>query len=86
MAVSTKIQGTHHLQGNVQVYNVRIPVMCATINPGKVRARDPPNRKFFGAWCLVVWTLTVCQLLGFGVAALLILEYQGLILTHVRFG
>ena len=26
MACSTKITGNHHLQGNVQVYNVRIPV------------------------------------------------------------
>ena len=25
MAFSTKIRGTHHLQGNVQVYNVRTP-------------------------------------------------------------
>ena len=25
MAFSTKINGSHHLQGNVQVYNVRIP-------------------------------------------------------------
>ena len=25
MFCSTKIKGTHHLQGNVQVYNVRIP-------------------------------------------------------------
>ena len=25
MAFSTKINGNHHLQGNVQVYNVRIP-------------------------------------------------------------
>ena len=27
MAFSTKIKGNHHLQGNVQVYNVRIPVL-----------------------------------------------------------
>ena len=27
MAFSTKIKGHHHLQGNVQVYNVRIPVL-----------------------------------------------------------
>ena len=26
MVFSTKIRGNHHLQGNVQVYNVRIPV------------------------------------------------------------
>ena len=26
MAFSTKIKGHHHLQGNVQVYHVRIPV------------------------------------------------------------
>ena len=26
VAFSTNIKGTHHLQGNVQVYNVRIPV------------------------------------------------------------
>ena len=27
MAFSIKIKGNHHLQGNVQVYNVRIPVL-----------------------------------------------------------
>ena len=27
MAFSTKIKGNHHLQGNVQVYNVRIPAL-----------------------------------------------------------
>ena len=27
MAFSAKIKGNHHLQGNVQVYNVRIPVL-----------------------------------------------------------
>ena len=31
MAFSTKIKGTHHLQGNVQVYNVRIPVSFMTL-------------------------------------------------------
>ena len=35
MAFSTKIKGNHHLQGNVQVYNVRIPV-CTTRNQGLV--------------------------------------------------
>ena len=26
MAFSAKIKGSHHLQGNVQVYNIKIPV------------------------------------------------------------
>ena len=30
MAFSTKIKGNHHLQGNVQVYNVRIPVQSVS--------------------------------------------------------
>ena len=36
MAFSTKIKGNHHLQGNVQVYNVRI-----------IQARPPPPPVFF---------------------------------------
>ena len=31
MAFSTKIKGHHHLQGNVQVYNVRIPAVLASL-------------------------------------------------------
>ena len=34
MAFSTKIKGNHHLQGNAQVYNVRIP---DTIQPQKAK-------------------------------------------------
>ena len=34
MAFSAKIRGTHHVQGNVQVYNLRIPVKAPSIwNP-----------------------------------------------------
>ena len=29
MAFSTKLTGSHHLQGNVHVHNVRIPVVSA---------------------------------------------------------
>ena len=32
MAFSTKLTGNHHLQGNVQVYNVRIPVGATKVN------------------------------------------------------
>ena len=31
MAFSTKIKGHHHLQGNVQVYNLRIPERVALL-------------------------------------------------------
>ena len=34
MAFSTKIKGNHHLQGNVQVYNVRIPDPSIPQNKG----------------------------------------------------
>ena len=35
MDFSTKIKGHHHLQGNVQVYNVRIPVfLCHKTGAG----------------------------------------------------
>ena len=41
MAFSTKIKGHHHLQGNVQVYNVRIPVLVRIpFIPGRVRRRS----------------------------------------------
>ena len=34
MAFSTKIKGNRHLQGHVQVYNVRIPAKMPTFAPG----------------------------------------------------
>ena len=37
MAFSTKIQGNHHLQGNVQVYNVRIPAPFPAVSSGAIR-------------------------------------------------
>ena len=33
MAFSTKIKGHHHLQGNVQVYIVRIPALAYLVDP-----------------------------------------------------
>ena len=49
MAVSPKFEGNRHLQSNVQVYNVRIPVL------GDVFWVDP---------CTATWGNTVFQLLS----------------------
>ena len=44
MAFSTKTKGNHHLQGNVQAYNVRIPVLVgenAFEHPDPFRGNQP---------------------------------------------
>ena len=46
MAFSTKIKGHHHLQGNVQVYNVRIPVFWKARRIYSKGQTAPQNMKF----------------------------------------
>ena len=46
MAFSTKIKGHRHVQGNVQVYNVRIPV--AIVAYLGLLCRDPFEPSLFG--------------------------------------
>ena len=52
MAFSTKIKGHHHLQGSVQVYNVRIPVWTGALAKIKLGTSPPFGRagRLCGAW------------------------------------
>ena len=57
MAFSTKMRGNHHSQGNVQVYNVRIPVTDNTFG-STVRACSvsilPVSRKLLASCSAVI--------------------------------
>ena len=55
MAFSTKIKGNHNLQGNVQLYNVRIPAKPAVCfsSVRNVQCCPEGNRTLGGRWLLV---------------------------------
>ena len=42
MASFTKMKGNHHLEGNVQVYNVRIPVEPQSCGPYRSHLKNEP--------------------------------------------